>query len=199
MELYYALGDAHGDHRVGASGAVGTVRVVGGCGDDGLTAWQGIYLLDDWTSNEASCDAEGPSILAQRSETALFVKEENIFGVEFVNVVLCTDVADCEAMLSEDTIFLGNGYAFESGSDGSGWTGRTVFASGFDECTGSVHDHEMTSPADGVVRIETRRREAQPFPVDEDGFCATEDAEEAAEGQPCVSLEVVTASFTAEL
>jgi len=34
-----------------------------------------------------------------------------------------------------------------------------------------------------------------PFPTDKDGFCDTKDAEVAAQGMPCVKLEVVTGTL----
>jgi len=171
--------------------------IAAGCGGGSLTELEGVYTLDTWTQNTAAC-SEGGSVLDQMSDKALFIKEENFLGERFVNAVRCTDAADCQAKAAMDTIFL-DGYAFESGSDDKGWTGQTVFASGIDTCEGQVIDHVMTVPADGALRIESQTRNSLPFAKDSEGFCNTDDARKAAEGQPCAELEVVTASFSTDL
>jgi hypothetical protein len=111
-------------------------------------------------------------------------------------------MAACEERAAEDdTIFL-DGYIFDSGSDSSGWKGSIIvaFGSGTEGmCEGYVTDHVMTSPSDGVIVIESRTRESQPFARDGEDFCDTDDAQAAADGQPCTALQVVTASFTAPL
>jgi len=171
--------------------------IVAGCGGGSLSDLEGVYTLDTWTQNTTAC-TEGPSVLDQMSDKALFVKEENFLGEKFLNAVHCADAADCQAKAAEDTIFL-DGYAFESGSDDKGWTGQTIFASGTDTCSGQVIDHVMTAPADGTLRIESQTRNSLPFNKDADGFCNTDDAKKAAEGQPCAELEVVTATFATDL
>jgi hypothetical protein len=168
-----------------------------GCGGP-LSDLEGIYTIDTWTDNKTTCASEGPSVLATMSDKALFLKEVNFFGERFLNGVHCKDVADCMSKSAEDTIFL-DGWAFEHGSDSSGWTGATVFASGTDTCTGSVIDYLMTAPSKGAIRIESSTRMAKPFSKDSMGFCNTDDARKAADGQPCVELEVVTATFNAGL
>jgi len=174
------------------------VLIVAGCGGGSLTELEGVYTITTWTDNTASCAAEGASVLDQMTDKALFVKVENFLGQKFVNAVRCTDVADCQAKAAEDTIFL-DGYAFENGSDEDGWTGATVFAGGIDTCEGSVTDHVMTAPADGALHFESKTRNSLPFDKDSEGFCNTDDARTAAEGQPCVELEVITATFAEDL
>jgi hypothetical protein len=175
-----------------------SLLIVGCGGGSSLTELEGIYTITTWTDNTASCDAEGPSVLDQMTDTALFVKIENFLGQKFVNAVRCIDLVDCQAKAAEDTIFL-DGYAFEKGSDEDGWTGSTIFASGIDTCQGSVTDHVMTAPADGALHFESKTRNSLPFDKDSEGFCNTDDAKAAAEGQPCVELEVITATFADDL
>jgi len=169
-----------------------------GCG--GLSSeLEGIYDIGTWTQNPDACDAEGASILEQQPETSFYVRVETFFGQKFLNAALCSDLADCQAQAGDNTINL-NGWAFDGGDDANGWTGATVFAGGSgDQCTGQVTDHVMTSSGPDTVRIESRTRETLPFPVDSDGFCSTDKAREAADGQPCTTLEVVTAIRTADL
>ena len=169
-----------------------------GCG--GLSSdLEGIYEIGTWTQNPDACDVEGPSILEQQSQTLFYVRVENFLGQKFLNASLCDDLANCQSEAGSDTINL-NGWAFDGGDDSNGWTGATVFAGGSGtECTGQVTDHLMTSSGPDTVLIESRTRETLPFPVDSDGFCDTDQARAAAEGQPCITFEVVTATRTANL
>ncbi len=164
------------------------------CGSGSLTELEGIYTVTTWTDNLASCEVEGPSV-ASIQNPFFFIKSENIFGSKFVNVAGCETQAECEAKATDaDTIHLG-GFAFESGSDSAGWTSRSTFA--FESngmCEGSATDQKMTSTA-GAIRIESRSTDIAPYAGDCDDDAKIE---EAAAGQPCVSLEVMTASFTAD-
>jgi hypothetical protein len=163
------------------------------CGS--LTDLEGVYTIDTWTQNSTACDVEGPSVAAI-NDPNFYIKIENFLGHEFVNVVECADVATCAAEAGDDeTLHLG-GWAFEDGSDDDGWRETTAFA--FDmngTCTGSVRDTVMTSPASNTVRIESRERDTQPFPAT-GGDCSDEDTLAAAEGQPCTTFEVTTATYT---
>ena len=167
-----------------------------GCGGDGLsTDFEGTYTIATWTENSTSCDAEGPSIQAQQSDTAFYIEPASFFGQDFINGVRCTDLADCQMMQADSTIYF-NGWTFDDGSDAQGWTGATVFAgTSGSECTGQYIKHTLTGPAAGSVRIESRTQMTAPFPTDKDGFCDTKDAEVAAQGMPCVKLEVVTGTL----
>ena len=89
--------------------------------------------------------------------------------------------------------------AMISGDDAGGWTGQLIVAGGSDSCTGTVTDVTMTSPAAKSIRIEARAVMTKTFQPDKDGFCNTDDAKKAAEGQPCSSLEVTTATFNSDL
>jgi hypothetical protein len=168
-----------------------------GCGGS-LTELEGIYNVTAWTENTAGCGAEGASVLETMSDKAIYVEEDEFFGEKFVAAVHCTDEADCRAKAGMDTLFL-DGFFFESGGDDDGWKGQTVFASGTDMCSGQVIDHAMSGDVGTSIRIESRTRESRPFAKDSEGFCDTDDAREAAEGQPCTELEVLSATFTADL
>jgi hypothetical protein len=174
---------------------IGSV-VLAGCGDD-FTKLSGIYTINTWTQNDTACDAEGPSVASTR-EPMFYIRKEDFLGLEFLNVSLCDDLAMCEAdAADENTINLG-GWSFEEGNDTAGWTDQSAFA--FDSngtCTGSVRDTIMTS-VDRMVRIESRERDVAPFPP-VGGDCPDEDAVAAAEGQPCTSLEVTTATFMQDI
>lgn len=174
------------------------VATLVGCGglESELT---GIYEITAWTENATACDAEGPSILAGQQEAWFYVRVEDLLGQEFLNAAKCADLATCKTESGDDTIQF-NGWTFENGDDAKGWRGTTVFAGGSGgQCSGGVTDHVMTSLGADAVQIESREREARPFSADGEGFCTTDDAIAAAEGEPCVSLEVVTATRSASL
>lgn len=169
-----------------------------GGGGGGGTSFEGIYKVDTWTENRMSCDAEGAST-AMNHEPLFYVKNESFLGASFVNVNGCVDLATCKTEANDkDTIHIGS-FAFEEGSDGNGWTSRSAFA--FDvqgQCEGGVTDTKLTIMKTGF-RIEQRHVEAVPFPpVAGDDECPDAKVEEAAMGQPCDELEVVTASFMSD-
>jgi hypothetical protein len=145
--------------------------LVAACGGGDMTALGGIYTIDSWTENTAGCDTEGGPAPFQ-DDTALYIKSESIFGTDFVSVVTCADIAECEAQLADDDIDLG-AYFFEEGSDEDGWTESSAFAfENFDGmCEASGTTDIMTSPAEGQIRIETRdpHRELGAIPGDRAG------------------------------
>jgi len=176
---------------------VAATTILLGCGDDG-SKLLGVYSLDTWTENDASCDAEGPSVLESSGSTHFFVKEVSFFGTTFLNAALCPDLADCQQRAAEsDTIELGDSsYGFDSGSDSAGWTGGGTIAGGSgDSCSGEVFDYVLTDEGEGMVRIRVETREVSGFPTDSDGFCDTDAAREAAAEQPCDRLEVLTGTL----
>jgi hypothetical protein len=167
----------------------------------GLTDFEGIYTIESWQENPAGCDSPGDSVLESNLERAFYVKTETFF-VKFVNVVLCTDVAECAEMAGEDdTIFFG--VVFDDGSDSSGWQSHSFFGGNDpnqpDACAGTLQRHRLSSPTDGTVEIRTEEVEVSGVPRDSDGFCDLDAAAAAAEGQPCVGLEVVSGSFAQDI
>ena len=175
---------------------LGLTLLIGcGGGDGGGTSFQGIFKVDTWTQNRMSCDVEGASV-ATTHEPLFYVKNESFLGQSFVNVNGCVDLATCKTEANDkDTIHIGS-FAFEEGSDKSGWSTRSAFA--FDVqgmCEGGVTDTKMTITKT-TIRIEQRHVEAIPFPPSTgEDECPDAKVEMAAMGQPCDELEVVTASF----
>lgn len=181
---------------------IGTIALVLalsiGCGgDDGLTAFDGVYSIDTWTENPDDCNSEGASILANQTDMSFFVKDDEFFGVEFISVVQCPTVADCAAEAASDSINLSL-ISFEEGSDSSGWRGTGAFL-GNDgmgsPCNGEVFVNLMTGPADDVVRIEIEHKEVVDFPAEADGNCDTDVVLAQESSFPCTSLEAFEGSF----
>ena len=172
-----------------------TVACTGGSSVE--TELVGVYTMSSWTQNDTACDAEGPSILETETDKAIFVEVGSLLGQEFLQVVTCVDVPDCQSKAAEDTIFLGE-FAFDGGNDTSGWTGATFGGSIAEgQCSGLVTDFLMTGPTPDTLRVESRSRNTRPFPQDSDGFCDLAAAKTAAEGQPCMQFEVISATFAA--
>jgi hypothetical protein len=175
------------------------VGVFHGCGgDSGLsTSLEGIYSITTKTVNETGCDSEGDSVLEAQNNKMLYVQIQEFF-VQFLSAIECLDLAGCREDAGGESMILG-GYTFAGGNDSDGWIGESTGAfSDFDnegKCTGYVIDIKMTSTGEGTIKIESRRRESLPFDKDSEGFCDTDDAHAAAEGQPCVQYEVITAQF----
>jgi hypothetical protein len=166
-----------------------------GGGDGGGTSFEGIYRVDTWTDNNMGCAAEGPSVAMGR-EPFFYVKNENFLGSKFVNVNGCADIATCTADANDaDTIHIGS-FAFEEGSDKAGWTTHSAFAFNIQgQCEGGVTDSKLTISA-ASFRIEGTHVEAVPFAAGSgEDDCPDDKVEQAAAGQPCDGLEVVTATF----
>ena len=173
---------------------VGLFLIGCGGGSSGGTSFEGIYRVDTWTDNNTAC-VEGPSV-AQGRDPFFYVKNESFLGARFVNVKDCNDIATCTTEANEEgTIHIGS-FGFDEGSDAAGWTTHSAFA--FDvqgQCKGGVTDATLTISKTGF-RIESRHVEAVPFPpVSGEDDCPDEKVEQAAEGQPCTELEVLTATF----
>jgi hypothetical protein len=170
--------------------------MVSGCDDD-LTALEGVYEIQTWTENTTGCDSDGDSILEERSDDHFYLKAENLFGQEFLNLVLCEGLDTCLTTAAEDTINLG--FGLDSGSDGAGWTGSGYTLGGSDTCSGEVRNNSLVESEAGQLRFEIRRTFVEDVPLDSDGFCDSDAAIAAAESQGCEGLEVTTAMQVSDL
>jgi hypothetical protein len=159
-----------------------------GGGHSSLTALEGVYTINTWTQNSASCDAEGASILG--SDTFLYIKTESLLGTRFVNVNPCPSVGECTTEANDKTtINLGN-WGFDKGSDSAGWTSDSSF--GFDNngnCD-ATRDASTMTDLGGAIKIEQRSFDAT-YP----GACNDAMNASATASAPCGSLQVLMATF----
>ncbi len=165
--------------------------------DSELSALEGVYEVQTWTENETSCASDGDSIIDMEVDDHLYVKAENLFGQEFLNVVTCEGLADCSAQAAEDTIHLG--FGLDSGSDGNGWTGSGYTLGGSETCSGQIRNNRLSETSDGLLRFEIRRTFVEDVPLDSEGFCDSDAAIESATGQGCESIEVISAMQVSDL
>jgi hypothetical protein len=173
------------------------ILALAACGGGG-SALEGIYTVDAWNDNPASCADPGPSTIADH-DPLVWVKKKSFFGQSVLSVDDCTDNAACGTDADSDSL---GSFFFDQGSDGDGWVSEFIISSGPDGnnmCGGAVIRNSLTADDSGMafgIRVETI--ESAPYAAT-GGECSTDDAKAAAEGQPCVSLETMHATFTADL
>ena len=147
-----ALGNEGGAASVGGEGGEG--------GATGLpeTDLAGVYEISDWTRNDAGCDEEGASVLADETRTMLAVYLHSFVGTHLV-ATPCTDATDCQGDVANNITDY-SGYVFEGGNDVDGWEGP-----GEGVLVDRSRTYLLTSPGEGenphrvaLVRHRRRRR-----------------------------------------
>lgn len=161
-----------------------------GCSEE-LSSLEGIYEIQSWSENTRGCDSDGESILAMQSDDHFYLKAENFFDQEFLNLVMCEGVEACAVLAADDTINLG--FGLDSGSDSQGWTGAGYSLGGSESCSGEIRDNRLAETSSGELRFEIRRTFVAEVPLDSEGFCDSDVAIEMAASQGCEALEVTSA------
>jgi len=172
------------------------------------SSFEGDYEITSWTMNEEGCDAEGESTLESHSAKLALVQvcSWSMFGASeaFLEAYPCNDQADCDENRCTSNHVVYGGYMFNSGDDETGWSEdeSKTFADNDGQCTGTHYHQTLTQQGDGSLKVEIKGYEVVPFPKveecsefmgDETCFdtCADDASTKAAEGQPCVSYEVL--------
>lgn len=178
-------------NRIPVVVALAILPLAVGCGDDG-TSFAGVYEASTWTRNEAGCGSEGPSVLADEFATFFYVKNSKFFGQKFIGISFCETQAECEIEGMDEELLDLSGFALDSGSDDSGWTGDSFFGSTSADgtCEGMVTTARLTGTST-TVRLEARRIPVSGVPKDSDGFCDFDKAKQVAAGNDCAELEVI--------
>jgi hypothetical protein len=168
-------------------------------------ALSGIYQLSSITRNEMGCDMEGPA-QSNVNDSYLYLVTDVAFGVSYVKVDSCADVADCQAknqMRQALEIYLIDfSYTFSSSPGPEQLSGETAYTglSGGPLCERpSLETQLLVSDGAGNLTIEARKATGDDYPPDSEGFCTTDLGRKASEGKPCSELEVVRASFVQAL
>jgi hypothetical protein len=176
----------------------------GGSGGDFATAADavvGIYNVADLTRSEGFCAEGGVSILQQDTFAVAFV--ESAFGFELLTVLSCADPQNCRDKAANRNGFaIDFSYSVQFLEDNGDLTGEGA-STGFEmngTCTeGEVFDVTLTLADTGALRVEKAIVVADDYAADSEGFCTTDLAREAAVGNQCFALEVLTATFAEEL
>lgn len=161
---------------------------------------EGIYRLESQTLNDATCDAEGASVLDGEAAGYLALYTNTALGEQFVQATACSGVDDCREKAGLSRAMGSYWTSFEmsfSEVDRSGAlvgdevsTG-TASMSEEDPCHGTVSEHRLASESDSL-RIEQRSTTIDAFPK-EGGRCSTDAARAAAREASCSRLLVITA------
>jgi hypothetical protein len=169
-------------------------------------AYEGIYALSDRTYNEASCDAEGPPVLAMTGDRMFVLASDELLGSVMVAMFSCPDHAGCldRVQSFRQRMPFDSEYGLTLTEEPT-----TGALTGFTSSTGFLREgvcterraleHLVTRRA-GTVTLETRTRPLPDRPPDEAGLCATSTAGDraAAASAPCTSLEVLTGQRVAD-
>jgi len=165
-----------------------------------MTQLEGIYTISEWTRNDTGCAAEGPSILSGQLAKLVIVRTNSFFGQSYIELIPCSTLDQCRLDAAGSATVISEFGSVNEGSDSAGWTGGRVTAGGSGgSCSGTVTNTTLTSTAATMIQIDAETHPTGMFPTDADGFCTTDDAQEAAASQPCDGLDVVRATFTEAL
>ncbi|MBK7827975.1 hypothetical protein [Nannocystis sp.] len=157
----------------------------------------GLYTIEAWTVNEASCDGEGPSVLAARSEHAALV-QACTESTPRLHVRPCVDEAECESRVCGGGFFeaFAAGWPQLHGNDHDGWHAGAWLAPEMvgDHCEASLRSIKLEVDGDGIVITNRVHHTGDygPPKAEYGGMCwPDDDASAAINKSECSSLEVV--------
>jgi hypothetical protein len=163
----------------------------------------GIYSLDSFLKNEAACTPDGMPVESLNGHGFAVAFKQQSFGL-LLDVLSCASPQDCRDKAADRdggfTIDFSFGLS-RLGVDGelTGEERSTGFSQGNGTCTrGSVSDTVLTLTGD-QLRIEQAITIADDYAADPEGFCSTDLARDAAEGNSCSQMELLTATFVEAL
>ena len=186
--------------------------VAAGCGGGGtspqsctplssaaLTAWNGVYAVDDYTINSSGCDAEGPSMVGELGEPDFVVAGDVIQGTPIVMVAGCPDAATCQQNGANPppTQYQFGAWVFCDGGDGAITAAYTFAGTPNDSGTcdkPSLLADTMTQPAPQQVRLEARTYVGDPYPQDSPGHCANTGSDTST-ASACTQYTVLTGTL----
>jgi hypothetical protein len=171
-----------------------------------IQSFEGTYRLDTFTENPTSCDAEGPSTLSTLSETNFVLVGGEVFGQRYLELISCSDVADCQTKVTavrSDGFYSADFNWTLSESAGPDELGGFLAWTGFEMdgiCTEREYETQRLTRMADKLRVEARVYALEDRPV-VDGFCEVRPAEQEqeAQGKPCSDFSVLTATKTGPL
>ncbi len=186
---------ACGEDEKGSEGADG------GVSDAVIASFEGVYALTAYTENPTSCDAEGPSTLASKTDQDFVLVGASVLGQKYLQLASCEPAACADTVSAiRDAGFFSPEYSLilseEVGPDAlSGFLAMSGFLTD-GSCTEREYEtHALTRMGD-VVHVESRLIPLADEPP-EDGVCwaRPEQQREEAEGRPCAALETISGKW----
>ncbi len=171
------------------------VLSLGACGDDGGTAWGGIYEITSWTEHESSCATEGPSILMDEGDTHFFVRTETFFA-DYLAMVGCETLAECETEAADKEALNLFAVALGEGNDAAGWHGLGGYIDS-ETCAGdTLTTQRLFETSEGNLRFEEKWKQVDELPRDDEGCdLSSNEAVAIVEAAPCVRWQVQQGTF----
>ena len=164
-----------------------------------LARIEGIYEMTAYSENLASCDGEGASKLADRSERMFVIAASpgNQFAV--AQLKTCRTMEECSARLQNEMASAEEILPFAAIVDDR-LTGPWV-TTGFsrDGACKDALSGKLSAVADGDgVKVE-RRGVRHDYAADSRGMCSTDVARDRADGKPCNDLMTIRGKRVASL
>lgn len=170
---------------------------------EAASAIEGIYQVSGYTRNDSSCAPGGESIL--HGDRFIVVFQNQLQGHPFAEILSCSSADDCRAKVAASNNHEGFALDFsfvveQVGSHGEllGQGASTGFGDG-EICREAELTSTTVTVADEAFHLQQKITVAADYPVDDEGFCSTTAAQQAAEGALCSKMETLTATFFAPL
>jgi len=157
------------------------------------SALEGVYRVQSWVVSEGDCSLAGVA-KTYLSDSLALLQMESWGGVSTLKTKSCASTAGCDSLLAGTRSWWSWGQTLDAGSDAAGYTGTTLSAGeifGAGVCRGSVAKNTVTVGAGNVLTIEVRTTVADTFNMNSKGFCMTNDAATAAQGNACSQKDVI--------
>jgi hypothetical protein len=167
----------------------------GGVSDAAIASFEGVYQLQAFTENATSCDAEGPSTFASKTDLRFVLVGASFLGSKYLELASC-DEASCAETVTDIRQFSGHSAEYslilseEIGPDGlSGFLAMSGFLTDGSCTEREYRRHALTRTGD-AVHVETQTIPLADEPP-EDGVCwaRPDEQRDEAEGRPCAALE----------
>jgi hypothetical protein len=158
--------------------------------------FHGIYRIDSYTWNQASCDAEGDAVSGARPYMVIFTVRFPGLDPD-AEADSCSDPATCQDRAVNQPVMAMGSKDFTAdfqqiSADHTSLLGHSIMTD-FDGSMAAVADNLLVRIGSGI-RLEMRSREELPC-VKSAGKCDPTATIAAAAAVPCTELRVVTATF----
>ncbi len=159
------------------------------------TMLEGTYEIQAWTRNSTGCTT-GSSVIASETDRFAFVRHQIIFGDSLLTTGTCAIKFDCdeEAAVPDNDLRL-TSWAFDRGSDSTGWRGETSSTTQVSDadCNAVVYKNSLTSVGASIIMRQELHELSYPPSDDIEDPCPTDLALAATSSVTCVSLEEIAA------